>query len=126
MEALYLDRTNKTPLLDLNPDTGVLSLTGRSISDHPIDFYRPIMDWIDRYKNDPQLRTVVNAELEYFNTTSFRVLLGLFKKVAEIQTSGHYVEINWMFEEGDESVMEAGEQYQSLVDATFNLVELED
>ena len=125
MDSFKIERTYKTPEVNLDPKAGVLKIHGRSIAEHPIEFYKPVMEWIEEYKSNAQPKTVVDMELEYFNTSSFRVLLTFFKNIAEIHTGDQEVEINWRFEEGDESVMEAGEQYQALVDIPFNLVEIE-
>ena len=124
MDTYSIKKTVKTPEVTLDAGTGILKIVGRSISEHPFEFYTPIIAWIEDYKDVAQPKTVLEVELEYFNTSSFSVLLGLFKKLVDIKSDEHEVEINWKFEDGDESVLEAGEQYQTLIDVTFNLVEI--
>jgi hypothetical protein len=98
-------------------------LEGRSIPENSLDFYRPIMEWLDNYIAQPANKTTINIKLEYFNTSSSKCLLDIFKKLESIFKRGSEIEICWHYEIDDEDMMEAGEDYQSIVKIPFKMIE---
>ena len=72
---------------------------------------------------NPAKKTTVNIQLDYFNTSSSKCIVDLFKKFENITKNNKgEVEINWLFNEDDEDMQEAGEDYQSIVKLNFNIV----
>ena len=60
--------------------------------------------------------------LEYFNTSSSKCLLDIFRRLETINLSGKTkVIVSWFYETDDEDMMEAGEDYQALVKIPFEL-----
>ena len=70
MAAILLEGSPKTPTVSFDDNTGLLELKGRSIPENSIEFYKPLIDWIDRYARDPKPKTTLHVQLEYFNTSS--------------------------------------------------------
>lgn len=116
----------KTPDLNFDANTGVLTIKGRSIPENSVEFYKPVIEWLDEYIKQPQAKTVVNIQLEYFNTSSSKCILDILKKFEVISKNGNDIIINWHYESDDEDMLEAGEDYQSIIKAPFNIVEIED
>jgi hypothetical protein len=123
MEELKIEGSAKTPTIEFNA-SGDLLLKGRSIPENSIEFYKPILDWIENYGGSPKDKTVVNVQLEYFNTSSSKCILDVFKKLETL--SGTEIEINWYYEEDDEDMLEAGEDYQAIIDIPFKMIEVEE
>ena len=127
MDALTMEGSPKTPTVSFDAGSGVLELKGRSIPENSIEFYKPLFDWIDNYGNNPQAQTKVNIVLEYFNTSSSMCILDLFKKLENLNKGGNTnVEVYWHYEEDDEDMLEAGEDYQAIVDLPVKMVEIEE
>ena len=64
-------------------------------------------------------------QLEYFNTSSSKCILDVFKKLENLHNkSVAEVIINWYYEEDDEDMLEAGEDYQSILKLPFKMVEV--
>ena len=123
METLKIEGTAKTPTINADPQGGVVEIKGRSIPENSIEFYKPLMDWLDKYGFSPKGQTEVNIQLEYFNTSSSKCILDVFKKLENINKSGSsQVQINWHFEEDDEDMSEAGEDYQAIINVPFKMV----
>ena len=114
MELINIDGTPKTPTVNMNPQTGVVEIKGRSIPENSIEFYKPIVDWLEEYAKGPAAKTVVNVQLEYFNTSSSKCILDVFKKLEVLKKDQQDVIINWYYEEDDEDMLEAGEDYESI------------
>ena len=64
----------------------------------------------------------MNIQLEYFNTSSSKCLLDLFKKLENMSKAGREVVIEWHYEEDDEDMSEAGEDYQAIINVPFKMV----
>ena len=126
MENIYLQGTQKTPEISFDHAQGVLEIKGRSIPENSIDFYKPMVDWLEEYSKSPVKRTQVNIQLEYFNTSSSKCLLDIFKKLENIHKSKNEVIVNWYYEEDDEDMLEAGEDYESIIRIPFKMVQVID
>ena len=123
MDALKLEGSPKTPVVNFDPSEGLLELKGRSIPENSIEFYKPLFDWIDSYGNQPKEQTEVNIVLEYFNTSSSKCILDFFKKLETLNNGGKTaVSVNWHYEEDDEDMLEAGEDYDAIIDIPFRLI----
>ena len=126
MENLNLEGSAKTPTVTLDGGNGTLELKGRSIPENSIEFYKPLNDWIDQYATTPQSKTTVDVKLEYFNTSSSKCILDLFKQLEKLNQQNTEVQVNWYYEEDDEDMAEAGEDYQAIIDLPFKMIEVEE
>jgi hypothetical protein len=123
MENLKHEGSSKTPEVDFN-SSGELLLKGRSIPENSIEFYKPLIEWIESYSQSPNSATVLNVQLEYFNTSSSKCILDVFKKLESV--SGSEVSVKWYYEEDDEDMLEAGEDYEAIIDLPFEMIEVEE
>jgi hypothetical protein len=120
MEKLIIEPGIKTPSVIFQNESGLLEIRGKSIPENSIEFYRSIYEWIDAYVLEAQPKTEVTIGLEYFNTSSSKCLLDIFRKLENLHKSGKSeVTINWLYEEDDEDMMEAGDDYQTIVKVPF-------
>jgi hypothetical protein len=126
MEKLAIEGTAKTPTINFDPTTGKLELKGRSIPENSIDFYQPLVDALEEYAKSPKPTTEVKIQLEYFNTSSSKCILDVFKKLEDIKNNGSQVTIKWYYEEDDEDMLEAGEDYQAIINIPFEMIEIEE
>jgi len=124
MNNLEIPGTQKTPSVFFNATTGILELKGRSIPENAIEFFKPLVEWLEEYSKTPQPKTQANIHLEYFNTTSSKCILDIFRKLESINKQDNTeVLINWYYEQDDEDMLEAGEDYQSILKIPFKMIE---
>jgi len=126
MEPISIEGTAKTPTVKFDATSGVMEIKGRSIPENSIEFYKPLVDWLDEYATGAQDNTKVNVQLEYFNTSSSKCILDVFKKLEAINKGKSEVTINWYYEEDDEDMLEAGEDYESIIRVPFKMIEIVD
>jgi hypothetical protein len=110
----------------MNPETGLVEIKGRSIPENSIEFYKPVVDWLEEYASVPASKTIVNVQLEYFNTSSSKCILDVFKKLEVLKKNQNDVVINWYYEEDDEDMLEAGEDYESIIKVPFKMIQIID
>ena len=125
MDILNIEGTPKTPRVIFGVVTGQLEISGKSIPENSVEFYQPIYNWIDQYNLQPVKQTSLKVQLEYFNTSSSKCLLDIFRKLEALQKSGKSdVTVIWLYEEDDEDMMEAGEDYQTIVKIPFTITKV--
>ncbi len=111
----------KTPHILLD-QAGYFELKGKSIPENSTEFYKPVFDWLDNYAADPKGSTKILVELEYFNTSSSKCILDIFRKLEAIHKAGKStVSIAWLYDEDDEDMKETGEDYQTIVKVPFTI-----
>ncbi|MEM7162494.1 MAG: DUF1987 domain-containing protein [Bacteroidota bacterium] len=126
VEVLKIEGTPKTPEVVLDPTAGKLMLKGRSIPENSIEFYKPLIDWIDSYRETALDHTEIFIKLEYFNTSSSKCILDVFKKLENVKQDGKEVVVKWYYECDDEDMLEAGEDYEAILDLPFEMIEMEE
>lgn len=127
MELVNIEGTPKTPSIQMNPEKGEIVIKGRSIPENSIEFYKPVIEWLDKYATTGTTeKMVVNVQLEYFNTSSSKCILDVFKKLEGINKEKKNIVINWYYEEDDEDMLEAGEDYESIVKVPFKMIQIVD
>jgi hypothetical protein len=123
MESLFIESTKKTPEVNFNAN-GSIRIKGRSIPEDPSKFYDVLLLWVLEYVGHPQSVTVVNVELEYFNSGTSKALLNILRILVELKNKGNEVNINWYYETGDDDIFERGEYYSSILDTKFKFIEV--
>lgn len=122
MESISRQATPKTPSIEFDQSQGLLEIKGRSNPENTMDFYRPLVAWVDEYVQNPPQMTIVNVHLEHFNTSSSKSILEVFKALDPIKQSEKEVVVNWFYEDDDEDIMEAGENYEAITGLPFRMV----
>ncbi|HSY76201.1 MAG TPA: DUF1987 domain-containing protein [Bacteroidia bacterium] len=125
MEVITIESSPKTPSIKFDSKQGKLEIKGRSIPENSVEFYKPLVESLERYASAPTTPTQVDIQLEYFNTASSKCILDVLKRLETIHRQGNQVIINWYYEEDDEDMREAGEDYQAIVNLTFNMQQVE-
>ncbi len=114
----------KSPRVNLDPDKGLVELGGRSIPENTESVYRPLIEWIEEYKEQPQEKTVVKIDFEYFNSSSAEYLMRFLEYFSTLKKSGYEVVINWFYD--DDELLEYGEDFQDVLEMKFNFYSSKD
>src|SRR4051812_8360184 len=111
MEVLHLKGTEETPHIILDKKKGVFEISGRSLPEDAVGFYKPVIRWMNEYTSSPNPVTELIFKLEYFNTASSKLILDLLSTLEKTNNAS----IHWYFNEDDEDMEEAGEDFSQLV-----------
>jgi hypothetical protein len=115
MDRLDLAATEETPTISFDGKTGALEISGRSIPSDANEFYTPVLEWIQAYAKNPTPATRVIFKFDYFNTATAKKILDLLYALEKIRG----VTIEWYFDEDDEDMEEAGQEFAELVKIPF-------
>jgi hypothetical protein len=115
MEIINLEGTEDTPKIILDKNNGIFEISGRSLPEDSAEFYKPVIEWLEKYNTNPNTKTHFTFKLEYFNTASSKLILDVLSKLEDLPN----VTVLWYYHEDDEDMQEAGEEFSELVEIPF-------
>lgn len=125
-DLLKIEPTYKSPLIICDAEKGSIEIKGRSLPENTASIYDPLLQWLSDYASHPSPSTQVVIQLEYFNTSSSKVLLEVFKILEKIKNAGYNVSLKWYYEEDDPDMKEQGELFIKLTGLPIELIGVEE
>ena len=122
MDSLFVESTSTTPRVEFDKLNNIFRIEGKSLPEDVKNFYIPLIQWLDNYSLQPNPKTHLFLEFEYFNTSSSKMILLLLNKMRDIQRKGYQVLITWSYPHHDAEIEEAGEEFAELLNIPFQFV----
>jgi len=119
METLRIEQTDDSPQIILDQEDNHFELSGKSLPENVVDFYQPVLDWLNTYSEVPLSKTIFNIRLIYFNTESSKLIMDILLIFEEMVAEGHDVLIRWYSLRSDEDMQEAGKVYEEMIGVPF-------
>lgn len=101
LENLVIEKTPKTPGIELNNATGDLTFTGRSIPENAAKVYEPVLNWVKEYVLNAQPVTNLKFNLEYFNTATSIWISKILSAIKRIKNQDYILFIHIYLPEED-------------------------
>ncbi len=122
MESIYIQKTKKTPLINLNIKDSIFQIKGPSFSENIVEVLNPIIDWIENYI--PNLENELICELYFtvLNSASHKKIFQILIKLNAFLDNGKVIKVKWYYDEDDEDIMEMGEDLVELINIPFELI----
>ena len=112
MKPLKIEAAIDTPEILFDPVTNIFSISGISHPENAKEFYGDILDWLDEFyqevKEKKGQKIVVDLNFKYINSSSYKYLREVMKKVSNIKQNGIQVEVIWNYHEDDEDLLNEG------------------
>lgn len=124
MEVLRIEKSPKTPFIELDPAGGVLTMEGRSIPEDPEAFFNGIYSAMLNYYKSPRKQTTFHFQFEYINSGSSKFILRFFNLIKKQYDLGNDCIVNWYYEEDDENILDLGQHYMNTFKLPFKFVEI--
>ena len=83
MDALIIKEDEGTPKIVLDKNNNRFELSGNSLPEDIIGFYRPVYKWIEEYSKQPNQSTKLVIKLNYFNSSSSKAVLDIINSMAD-------------------------------------------
>jgi len=119
MDALQIEPTDDSPEIILDQEGNRFEISGKSLPEDVVDFYQPLINWLEKYRKNPNPLTHFEFKLIYFNTASSKLILDILMIFEEMIEEGKDVEVKWLSLASDEDMQEAGQEYEEMVDVPF-------
>jgi hypothetical protein len=114
MENLEIEGSHKNffiPTVSFNAKTGICQISGESFLEDTVEFYRPLIDWIDDYIQEINGPIAFIIKLTYFNTSTSRSILDLLNLLRDYEDDDGEVIVNWHYDENDIDMEEDIDDY---------------
>lgn len=127
MENIKIEATTRSPEIDFDFGANKFLIKGESYPEDVATFYGLVIDQLEEHLSSLDTAEVsFDIELIYFNSSSAKVLMGLFDTLDEVAKAGNRVTITWTYDEDDDNMQEMGEEFsEDLEHAQFRLKILE-
>lgn len=122
METLVIQGSEIIPDIVLDKESNKFEFSGQSSPENAVEFYKPILEWLDTYIEFPNEKTEVNCKFTYFNTASSKMIFDVLDKFREVHEKGSEVIINWYFQQDDEDMEESGKDYEAFIEVPFEFI----
>ena len=123
--AFYLERqkTTSKPYILIDEAKGYMRLEGRSFHENVVEFFREVNAWLDRYLVSDFGALTFDCEMNYFNSSTTKLLHNLLMKMDKHASIDKKITVNWITTESNDIIIECGEDFQEEVyNLEFNLV----
>ena len=133
MEKLIIEPTLNSPRVVLDPENNLFEFSGESRPEDVRNFYMPVLEWLEEFAGEilknplpkGSASPVFNFFFEYFNSTSAKYILDVFKTLGKIDPDGKNLLIKWSYEEDDEDMLEVGMEMARMSKLNFEYVKVE-
>jgi hypothetical protein len=129
MQKLYYPKTHNSPEISFSPEEKVFFMKGISSPEDVRALYYPVIEWFRQYadmlleeSSKPYSRNMplkFQVDLAYFNSSSAKFLYDIFLELKRLDSAKIPVVVEWIYDEEDTDLMEAGQDIASLVDMIF-------
>lgn len=110
MQDLYMTKTADFPEIDFKFSQNQLSMSGESFPENPAQIFYPILLNLEQYLQNTDNQDIeFNFRLTYFNSSSTKMLTSIFELLNESACSHNRVQLNWHYDEDDDTIREFGE-----------------
>lgn len=107
---LELAATDRTPFVKIESSIGRIELIGESYPEDVASFYGPVVTALAGLaETAPSIDATF--DLIYVNSSSMKALYHLFEILEKKSNSGAPVSISWKHQEGDDVMMDLGEDF---------------
>jgi hypothetical protein len=134
MDSLWIPASEFTPRISFMPETGQFEISGISRPEDVAGFYQEPLDWLIRFEESilksghkyESQDLKISFRLSYFNSSSSKFIIQMLRRIKNLKERGMDISIDWYYEEGDEKMMEDGEDIADAAGLEFNYIEVDE
>lgn len=132
MSMIHIEATEKTPEIILDDKNLIFEMIGKSRPENIRDFYKPIIEKLENFLDYLLVNTPaekleekvfkINFKLGYFNSASAKCIADIMIMVHDFIKQGSNIKIYWYYQEGDDDMLEAGEEFSEMINIPINYI----
>ncbi|OUU35410.1 MAG: hypothetical protein CBC09_09175 [Cellvibrionales bacterium TMED49] len=106
---MKIPATSRTPAVNFS--TGLCTIKGECYPEDITEFSAPVISHLKEGISDAEEYKVI-IELYYFNSSSAKFFYDFFEYLDESAGDGTEIEVVWRYREDDDTMEEAGEEFE--------------
>lgn len=132
MNPLNIEATESSPNISFDADSLKLLISGESRPEDVRSFYEPVLEWLQNFKSFLSgaggKEVSIDFMFEYFNSSSAKYIMDIMSTLGKIkqESSDTTLKVNWHYDEMDEDMLEAGQEFESITEIPFNYIIIEE
>lgn len=105
--------SQSTPSVTGNWAQGLLRMQGDSYPENSFEFFSPIIDWLERFlQNPPAPMLRLELRLVYMNTSSVKAMMDIFDLLEDAHKQGRQVRVDWYYDSRNERVVDLADEFR--------------
>lgn len=123
MDNLDIQQTKYTMHVHFDAVTGEFNMVGNSYPEDANSFFDPIYQWLDQFIKNVKGEIQLHIRLNYVNSSSSKCFIDLFEILERYHLDGGKILVRWYYEEGDDEILDAGEELLEDMEFPYELIE---
>lgn len=124
MDNFRIEAADDTPEIHLDAQNLFFRIAGTSTPENAVEFYAPVIDWIEANKNSLTDKLICEFNFKYLSSSSHKMIYEILSQLEELIHHGKGVEVIWKYKAIDEDMQEVGEDFQALLKIPFKFITL--
>lgn len=117
------EKTTSTPYVLIDEEKNYMKFEGRSFQEGVVEFFVPIINWLDEYLTTNFGIFTFDCGMDYFNSSTVKILSTIIRKLDKYSIGDNKVIINWITTEDNDIIIECGEDFEEDIEnLEFNMV----
>lgn len=126
MKALIIKEDESTPNIVFDKENKQFEISGNSLPEDVLSFYKPVFKWIGEYITQPNPTTTLKFKPNYINSASSKIFLELLYAFEELVNKGLEVTVEWHYLQLDDDMLMSGKEFESLLKIPFVYIAYQD
>ncbi|MCX6326474.1 MAG: DUF1987 domain-containing protein [Bacteroidia bacterium] len=133
MQKLYISPTPCTPEIHFSPEENIFLIRGTSSPEDVRAMYYPVIEWVNIFIDNllegklnnysPEKPIKLQVDLAYFNSSSAKFFYDIFYALKRLPPFGIPVVVEWLYDEEDIDLKEAGSDIALLAEMEFTYIQ---
>ena len=121
---MIFEAGQRTPQVEFTATSCLIR--GECYPENISEWLDPVLKALEECVGNDESEFIVDIELYYFNSSSAKFLFDFFEFLEESAEGGKSIAINWRYRAEDDTMQEAGEDFQEDMEAcNYNMVMVE-
>ena len=126
MEPLIMPGSNESPGINFDKQNNKFMIFGKSFPEEAKRFFDPALMWLEEYLQNPNEETIFEIRLDYYNSATSTMLLEILYMLEKIVKAGKKVKVRWNYLEIDDDMLDAGKEYEEMLEIPFEFQAIKD
>jgi hypothetical protein len=122
MKNFVISAEKKTPEIVFKAN-GELRISGNSRPEDGKNFYKPLFEWIEEFKEFGPKNITLTLDLDYINSVSVRLLLTLLQTLSGILKDKKQFKVIWKYDNNDLDMLDQGKILEKSLQHPFEFIE---
>jgi hypothetical protein len=125
MENLRIPATLSSPQVHGDAAQGLLCLSGESYPANTLEFFAPVLTWVEEYLAQDDRTLMLELRLSYLNTSSIKCLMDILDNLEDAHRRGRACLVRWFYDAENERALDLAQEFKEDLTLPFEILSIE-